>query len=90
MNCKSCGFFADCECNFIQGICMTCYKKKSHIIEHKKYVCEQSLENLNLKLKILENEEENKLKIYKISILKSQINIFTKNPCKFKHIIDNF
>lgn len=85
--CKICNYFNNCDCQFTEGYCKTCYYSKSKDIKES---CNQSLEYLNdIKQKIL-NQPQSKLNSYKLSIINTQIHNFNKNPCQYNEIIKNF
>lgn len=87
MQCSICGYKADCNCVFKDGMCKTCQlTTKSNPVSNS---CNQTLENLNRIRAILINLPKDRLREYQISIINSQIAQFNKNPCRFKTFIDN-
>lgn len=91
MKCKNCNYVATCSCNFNEGYCWTCFYNKSNNFENKKIeskICNYDKQTLEKLLIQKQKEQNNNLTKFQISVIKSQLNIFNKNPCKYSLIID--
>lgn len=95
-NCRRCHHDVGCDCNLVKGLCKMCYYKlqaevgENNIEEELRLSCEQTLDSLNRLLEELRSRPlTNQLIRYQISIVRSQIKQFQKDPCAYKEIIDN-
>lgn len=81
--CISCNTDVGCGCNLISGKCSQCYKLS------KNENCTMTLDFLNNLLKKL-NEDKSPNVNNKKAIVRSQIAVFNKYPCKYAEIIKNY
>ena len=90
-NCIQCGKDVGCACNLINGFCKKCFKAPTPAKNNEKLVelradC-KTIPELNLLLAKLKSKND-RSDLYRIVIINSQIANYTKDPCKYKNIIN--
>lgn len=88
--CKNCRIGVGCSCNLINGLCKSCYATfKNNPSKVQAKSCSMTIPKLNMILASLDKKPDDKIRSYQKAIVKSQIQQFDSDPCKFESIISN-
>lgn len=88
--CRSCKIGVGCSCNLTNGLCKNCYAaNKSNLSKEQVKSCSMTVPKLNMILQSLNKKQDSKIVSYQKAVVKSQIQQFDSDPCKFESIISN-
>jgi len=95
-SCISCGAYAGCSCSLTNGLCSSCIsankekRTKSITVASRDTTCNYTLESLRrAMISLINKPNKGTLDQYHLSIIRSQINQFEEEPCRFQNIINN-